>query len=266
MLSNFHTHSVFCDGKNTLEEIIIAAIEKGFRAIGVSGHGHTDFDLSYCMKDIDGYIAQLNALKEKYKDKIEIYVGVEEDAFCPNDRSKFDYIIGSSHYCKVNNEYYAIDSDYEGFKKCLELFNYDVKKMAESYYSAFCEYIQKRKPDIIGHFDLITKYDEIGESLFLKNKEYNEIAEHYVEKAALSGCIFEVNTGAISRGYRSAPYPSKNLLYTLKKADAKLILSSDCHDANFLDCKFEETKKLIREIGFEYLYTIKNGVFVKERI
>ena len=30
MKANYHTHTVFCDGKNTPEEIILAAIEKGF--------------------------------------------------------------------------------------------------------------------------------------------------------------------------------------------------------------------------------------------
>jgi len=41
MLSNYHTHSTFCDGKNTPEEIVLAAIDKGFDVIGLSGHGHT---------------------------------------------------------------------------------------------------------------------------------------------------------------------------------------------------------------------------------
>ena len=70
MLSNFHTHSVFCDGDNTLEEIVRASVEKGFSAIGFSGHGYTDYDLRYCMKNTDGYISEIKNLKEKYKDKI----------------------------------------------------------------------------------------------------------------------------------------------------------------------------------------------------
>ena len=49
MISNFHTHSVFCDGDNTLEEIATSAIEKGFTALGFSGHGFTPFDTRYCM-------------------------------------------------------------------------------------------------------------------------------------------------------------------------------------------------------------------------
>ena len=263
MIANFHTHTTFCDGKNTAEEVVLSAIEKGFSAIGFSGHGYTNYDLSYCIKDDRDYIAEINRLKEKYKKDIQVYLGIEEDAFCPLERSKFDYIIGSSHYVIVDGKYYAVDSGYEGFKKCLDLFNYDVLAMAESYYSRFCEYIQRRKPDIIGHFDLITKYDELDTSLFLENPEYHKIAEKYIAEAAKSGCIFEVNTGAISRGMRTSPYPYENLLYILKKMDAKLILSADSHQKDTLDFKFEETKKHLKEIGFTHLLTLYNGEFVK---
>ena len=214
------------------------------------------------MKDTEGYIAEINRLKEKYKKNIEVYLGVEEDAFYCLDRSKFDYIIGSSHYFVINGEYHPIDSSPEYFKKCLDLFDYDIPKMAESYYSAFCKYINHRKPDIIGHFDLVTKYDELGESLFLKNDEYNKIAQRYLLEAMKSGCIFEVNTGAISRGLRITPYPNENLLYTLKNNDARLILSADSHNKNTIDFGFDDAKALLRDIGFKKLYTLQGGKFV----
>lgn len=262
MHSNFHTHSVFCDGDNTPEEVVLAAIEKGFSAIGFSGHGFTGYDERYCMKDTEGYIAEIKRLKEKYKKDIEVYLGVEEDAFYLQDRSKFDYIIGSSHYFVINGEYHPIDSSPDYFKKCLDLFNYDIPRMAESYYSAFCEYINRRKPDIIGHFDLITKYDELDESLFLKNDDYNKVAKKYLEEAAKSGCIFEVNTGAISRGMRTTPYPDEKLLYILKKNDARLILSADSHNKSTIDFGFSDAKTMLRNVGFKKLYTIKGGKFV----
>ena len=266
MLANFHTHSTFCDGINTPEEIIKAAIEKGFSAIGFSGHGYTEFDLRYCMKNTDEYIKEINRLKDKYKKDIQIYLGVVEDAFSPLDRSKFDYIIGSSHYFCVNNQYYPIDSNYDCFKECFEVFNHDITRLSETYYSSFCDYINLRKPDIIGHFDLITKFDELDSSLFLHNEDYNKIAEKYVVEAAKSGSIFEVNTGAIARGLRTTPYPSVNLLYTLKKLGAGVILSSDSHNKDTLDFAFDEIKKLLRDIGFRELYNIYNGEFVKYNI
>lgn len=263
MIANFHTHTTFCDGKHSPEEIIKKAIEKGISAIGFSGHGYTPFDLRYCMKDTDGYIAKITQLKETYKKDIQVYLGIEEDAFSPGPRDRLDYIIGSSHYFHINGEYYPIDSSYDYFKKCLEVFEYDIPGLAETYYRSFCSYIKSRKPDIIGHFDLITKFDEVDVPRFLCNAEYNRIAEKYTHEAVQSGCLFEVNTGAISRGYRSAPYPNENLLHILKKADAGIILSSDSHSIDTLDFGFEEAKAHLKDIGFKHSYILFNNKFEK---
>lgn len=266
MLSNFHTHTVFCDGHDTPEEMILTAIEKGFSTLGFSGHAYTDFDTSYCIKDENAYISEINSLKEKYKDKIEICLGTEEDAFCYADRTKYDYIIGSCHYVKVNGKYYPVDSGYKGLKEPIALFDNNPVAFSENYYSNFCEYILKRRPDIIGHFDLITKYDEHENPLFLTNPDYHKVAEKYLKTAIKSNCIFEVNTGAIARGYRTTPYPYENLLYILKKENAKIILSSDCHNKKDLDKNFTQTKQKLRYIGFSELMTIKNGEFTAIKI
>lgn len=266
MLTNYHTHTTYCDGKNTPEEIVLNAIEKGFSSIGFSGHGYTPFDLRYCMKDTEGYVREISRLKDKYGKKIEIYCGVEEDAFSYVNRQSFDYIIGSSHYFNVDEKYYPIDSNYDYFKKCLDVFNHDVIKLSETYYSAFVSYILKRKPDIVGHFDVITKFDEIDTKRFLNNKEYLKIAEKYLRKAAEADVIFEVNTGAMSRGIRKTPYLGENLLYVLKENDGKVILSSDSHSVDTLNYHFAETEYILRELGFDCVYELCKGEFRKRFI
>ncbi|MBQ2897019.1 MAG: histidinol-phosphatase [Clostridia bacterium] len=263
MLTNYHTHTTFCDGQNSPEEVVLYAIDNGFDAIGFSGHGYTPFSLEYCMKDTKGYIDEISRLKEKYADKIQIYCGIEEDAFAPVDRSDFDYIIGSSHYFCIDCKYYEVDISYDYFKECLNLFDNNPLKLAENYYKSFCNYIAKRKPDIVGHFDLITKFDEVDEQIFLNNSKYLKIAQKYMYEAAKSNVIFEVNTGAIARGYRKSPYPNEDLLYILKKQDAKIMLSSDSHNIKTLDFQFSEVKKMLRDIGFECVYVLYDNTFKK---
>ncbi len=260
---SYHVHSTFSDGKNTPEEIVLAAIEKGFIAIGFSDHGFTNYDLRYCMKDQTGYINQIKKLKEKYKNQIQIYLGVEEDAFNPLNRNEFEYIIGSCHYCFQGNNYYPIDSDYDCFKKCLLAFGNDHLAFAESYYSNFCEYIKTRNPDIIGHFDLITKFDEMGEPLFLGNTDYEQISEKYIKEALKSGSIFEINTGAIARGVRTTVYPFENLLYILRKNNTPIILSSDSHSIDTLDFNFSDTKKYLKDIGFNKITALVDNSFME---
>lgn len=266
MFSNYHTHTTFCDGANTPEEMVLSAIKKNMSALGFSGHGFTGFDSRYCMRDTDGYIKEINRLKEVYKNDIEIYLGIEEDANHPCDRSKFDYIIGSSHYSVKDGKYYPIDSSHDYFKECLKAWNGDTLAFAEEYYSRFCDYIIKRKPDIIGHFDLLTKYDEL-ECNFLNNPQYCALAERAAQKVLdNTNCIFEVNTGAISRGYRTAPYPSKNILSVIKKNGGRVILNSDSHNVDTLDCSFDKAIAILKEIGFKTVWELHKNGFEEKNI
>ncbi len=263
MISNFHTHTVLCDGKSTPEEVVLSALKKGFSSLGFSGHAPTDFDQSYCLKDVSSYIATITALKEKYQKDIEIYVGIEEDAYQWTDRNKFEYLLGSSHYLKKDGIYYQLDCGADNLQKCLDAFGGDPLKLAEAYYSQFTAYIQERKPDIVGHFDLITKYEESQTDWFLQNPDYHKIAERYLKLASDCDVIFELNTGGIARGIRSTPYPYENLLHILKQKDAKIIVNSDSHHKDTIDCYFTEAKKYLKDIGFEYLYTLYHNEFQK---
>lgn len=111
-LKNFHTHTTYCDGKNTAEEMILVAINQGFTVLGFSGHSHTSIDPSYCMTtdETRRYINELKALREKYADKIRIYIGLEADLYTDEtDLSEFDYTIGSVHYVKAGDVYVPVD-------------------------------------------------------------------------------------------------------------------------------------------------------------
>ena len=266
MLTNFHSHTTFCDGKNTAEEMVLAAIEKGFDVFGFSGHGYTEFHQAYCMQDTEGYRAEILRLKEKYKKDIQIYLGTEEDIYQPANRADYDYIISSSHYAKRNGCYAPIDSSPETLKSAIELFDGDLHALAESYYSNFVEYIKARRPDIIGHFDLLTKFDEKRGPYFLGDPVYQGIAEKYLREALSADCIFEVNTGAISRQWRTAPYPHESLLRIILKEGGRLTVTADTHNRDTIDCHFAESKKMLRDIGFRHLYTLYNNEWIKYEI
>jgi len=96
-------------GKNNPEDYILTAIEKGFTSVGLSGHSFTKFDTEYCMseKGTLEYLKELKNLKEKYKNRIQVYVGIEADfysGFNPklDENLGLDFRIGSVHYIKDN--------------------------------------------------------------------------------------------------------------------------------------------------------------------
>ena len=125
---DLHMHTVFCDGKNTPEEMVLSAINKGLNAVGVCTHSHTAFDDLYCIKkhDIKVFQDEMARLKEKYKDKIKVLCGVEQDYYGTESTDGFDYVIGSLHYFKVNGRYMHIDHSpdyYENAFKDYVVFN-----------------------------------------------------------------------------------------------------------------------------------------------
>ncbi len=267
ILSNLHTHTLYCDGKNAPEEMVKSAISKGFLSLGFSGHAYTPHDDEYCMSPEKTlkYIDDVNGLKEKYKDKIEIYLGCECDLYSKIDKEKYDYIVGSVHYAKsADGVLYAVDNTEEltlGFIN--NHFDGDYLKFVRAYYEAVAQ-IDKVKPDIIGHFDLVTKFND-GNKYFDENsKEYLDLAFDALD-AVIPHCnLFEVNTGAISRGYRSVPYPAFPILKRLFEKGASITLTSDCHDAGFLDYHYKETVEILKHAGFKSAYVMLGGKFVEQ--
>lgn len=266
MLCNLHTHSTYCDGKQTPEQVVKAAIELGLDSVGFSSHGYTPYDLRYCMKDTEGYMAEIDRLEEKYKGKIQIYLGIEEDSRSPVNRADFDYIIGSCHYFQIGERHLPIDSSAAYFAECVKAYGGDTHRMAEDYFSHFCGYIKTRKPDIVGHFDLLTKFDESDVDRFSHDAAYRALAEGYVTEIARVGSLFEVNTGAMARGLRTSPYPAANLLHLLKKQGGEVILGSDCHDACNLMFAFDQARDFLRDIGFTYTWVLYNGAFQRDML
>lgn len=258
--SDFHAHTVFCDGKNTAQEMVRAAYDKGLSAFGLSGHGYTPFDSSYCMSenDTDSYLYRLSQLKAEYKDKIEVFAGIEADLYSEYDRSRFDYIIGSVHYIKTNDVYIAVDNTPQILKEAANThFGGDMLALCERYYE---EVSELENADIIGHFDLITKFRE-RETLFNADcRRYRLSALSALDTLLDRGAVFEVNTGAISRGYRTTPYPAPFILERIRERGGHVILTSDAHDTNGICAHFDSAIAILKEIGFKSAVTLtRNG-------
>ena len=248
MMRDLHTHTRYSDGKNTPEQMILSAIEKGVSEIGISDHSYTFFDESYCIKkeDIPLYQAEIAALKRKYEGRISVKCGVEQDLFSTESIQGFDYAIGSLHYLKKGENYYPLDCSKQEFIRLAEQeFGGDYYALAEEYFSLVATYAERKEIPFIGHFDLITKYNE-GNALFDEGDPRFLIPAFRAADALLgAGKIFEINTGAVARGYRSEPYPGKAILSYLKEKGAEFILSSDAHSVDNVAFAFDRFGDLI---------------------
>jgi len=242
-VTDLHVHTSFSDGKNSPEEMVLSAIAKGMKCLGFSDHSYTAFDEDYCMpkERIEEYRACISALKEKYAGQIEILCGIEQDVFSEESTEGYDYVIGSAHYIHVNGEYVSVDHREDILLNAAERhFGGDLIALAEEYWRTVGETVERTGADIIGHLDLITKFNEGGKLFDEADPCYRAAAFAAVDKLLTSGKAFEINTGAISRGYRTKPYPAAFLQEYILKNGGRLIYSSDSHSADTLMFQFKE--------------------------
>lgn len=262
---NLHIHTTYADGMDAPEAIVKEAISRGFDSIGFSEHSYMAFSsYPYQMKigDMARYKAEIRALKEKYKGVIDIFCGMELEMFSDVPTDGFDYLIGSVHYLNVDGEILGFD---RGLEETLayvtENFGGDGLAFAKKYFQTISELPQRTHADIIGHFDIMTKNNEKGRFIDTSAREY--LNAGYEAIHALKGKIplFEVNTGAISRGYRTSPYPQMEFLKEFSRCGFGVVITTDCHDKNDIDCYYEEAEGMLKEAGFRSKWILTDGGF-----
>lgn len=122
---NIHTHTTRCShAVGWDEQYILAAIDAGMKTIGFSDHiAYPELDYPgerMLNKDMDEYLETMYALKEKYKDQIEVLVGFEFEYFDDQKvyllemKDKCDYLIVGQHFKYVhgyNYDHFNNDED-----------------------------------------------------------------------------------------------------------------------------------------------------------
>lgn len=266
---NLHMHSTWDDGSCSIEEMILASRAAGLTSVGVSVHCPMPFQNGWgCPEEkLTGYMAEVKALREKYEGEIDVYLGIEWDVTAQAlDLSPYDYVIGSVHELPVMG-YQSVDASAERTKRYIsECFGGDADAAAEMYFGELDKVAARSQVDIVGHFDLLTKFDEIGRFFNPESPRYRKAALAAMEKLIAADKIFEVNTGAISRGYRTTPYPSKELLVQLHEMGGKVTVSADAHHVSGVTCAFDQAEKMVKEAGFEEIWVLKGKKFVPVKI
>ena len=245
---DFHMHTTFCDGKDSPEDMILSAIKKGLKRVGVCFHSVTVLTKK-TYSTIEREIAfkkNMAELKEKYKDQIEVYCGIELDYYTIETTGGFDYTLGSVHQLCVNGKCYQLDSSKQGFIDLVnEAFNGDYYACAEEYYRCVADVVNKTNCDFIGHIDLITKFNKDQDLFDQNHPRYVKAWKDCVDKLIPYGIPFEINMGAISRGYMVEPYPLPPVLEYIKEKGGKLIMSSDSHAKENVAYQYDIWKKLL---------------------
>ena len=133
--SNAHTHSTWCDGKNTLAEMTAAAEKLRFTDLGFTCHSRASFDPT-CpgIKDEAAYQKAVRTLAEN--SAVHLACGLEWDYFSPTPISGYDYFIGSVHYLPPKaGVYRSVDDTPKNFNETLQdWYQGDFLALAQDYY------------------------------------------------------------------------------------------------------------------------------------
>ena len=252
--ANYHTHTRFCDGKNTPEELVRRAMELGCRELGFSGHSYTFFDESYCMskEGTREYAAAVGALQEKYRGQLRIRLGIEQDYWSDAPTDEYEYVIGSVHYVQKDGCYLPVDESRQlQVENVSRFYNGDFYSFVEDYYETVGDVYRKTRCQIIGHFDLITKFNGAGDLFDPRHPRYVAAANRALKALMEAPVIMEVNVGGMARGYTAEPYPARDILTQWLAAGKPVVYSSDCHQAEQLLFGYADYEAYVKACGLQ---------------
>ena len=183
---------------------------------------------------------------------MEVFVGMELDYFGENPGG-LDYVIGSVHCVKQGDAACYVDECSQASQRAVdEYFGGDWYRYTDAYYDLVADLPRKTGCQWIGHFDLVTKFNEQAHTIDEDSPRYLRRALEAMEYLVKQGVAFEINTGAVARGYRTTPYPGNALLRQLKEFGGEIIVNSDCHYAPQLCFGFDQAVELAQAVGFTH--------------
>ena len=151
------------------------------------------------------------------------------------------------HYVRKDGVYLEVDESKEILVNAINnYYDGDVYALIEDYYKNVSGLVEGQIPTIIGHFDLISKFNEKGDIFCENDIRYENAWKKAVDKIIKKVNVFEINFGAISRGYRTNPYPNEKQIEYIKSLGGKFVLGSDAHNILNLNVNAKEYKNLIK--------------------
>lgn len=269
MFCDYHVHTNYSDDSFYLmEDVIQDAIKMGMNEICLTDH--VDYGMKVDQENLSEeekkelskgrefaplnvhypkYFEEIKRLQQKYS-QICIKQGMEfgmqmhtipmfQKLF---DRYDFDFIILSCH--QVDDQEFWTQDFQRGKTQ---------KEYNERYYQEIIQVIQNYKDySVLGHLDLITRYDKAGVYPF---ENIKEVITEILKIVIQDGKGIEVNTSSHRYGLKDLT-PSRDILKLYKELGGTILtIGSDSHQKEHLGAYIEETKEELKKLGFQYYCT-----------
>ncbi|PIE73041.1 MAG: histidinol phosphatase [Deltaproteobacteria bacterium] len=250
---------------DSLEDIVRTYIRRGYTWVGITEHAPgLSQELLYpdeqkmgltpqlMWENFSLYMRECRRLQKKYASEIQLYAAVEIEvysgyeiflqrllqAFCP------DYIVGSLHF--VND--LCIDYSKERYDKAA--------RAAGGLDALYCEYfdmqfamLQKFRPAVVGHFDLIRIFDPEYRWRLQKAEIFSRITRN-LALIREYGLILDYNTRALKKG-AAEPYVSEDILDLCREMNIAVVPGDDSHGCADIHQYTENAIEILRRKGFD---------------
>lgn len=243
--TNFHTHIYRCGhATGDVEDYVKEAIKEGYKAIGISDHGPLPdyfFDRMN-HEEVREYLEDIENVKKKYGEQIEIYKALELEYFQEfHDyyltlKKDFDYFVLGHHYYDSHKSSWHVTNEEE-----LLVYTEELIRAMESKIFSF-----------VAHPDLFACSYPLWDDNCIK------ASYRICKKAAELSLPLEINANGVRKGLHIKPeglrynYPRKEFWEIAKECNVKVLVNSDCHHPyEFHDKSVELARNLAKKWGVE---------------
>lgn len=268
-LTNYHSHTLYCDGRAGMEDFIRFAISEGFTSYGISSHAPLPFPTHWTMKweRMDDYLTEFARMKEKYASEIELAIGLEIDylnedsnpaAACFRELP-LDYRIGSVHMLYDDKgEVVDIDVSADLFRDIVDQhFDGDLDRVIHLYYDRLLRMVELGGFDILGHADKMHYNAACYRPGLLDEPWYDTLIHDYFSTVADKNYIVEINTKAFH--HLGTFYPNERYFHLLKELGIRVQVNSDSHYLERINSGRPEALEALREAGFKTVTEWRDG-------
>lgn len=255
----------FCNhAADTLEEIVNLYIHQGFSWVGITEHApalseellYTDqrqagLTPEFLLERFGSYMAECRRLQTAYRDRIELFAAMEIETysgyeeFVPALLARFepDYIVGSVHFVNdINFDYSKAMYD----RAAESAGGYDGLYLR--YFDLQYDMIQRLKPSVVGHFDLIRIFDQDYLKRLLE-PEMIEVMRRNLSLIKELDLILDFNLRALYKG-ASEPYVCEPLLELVREYEISIVPGDDSHGLSTVGNYFDQGVSILKEHGF----------------
>lgn len=161
------------------------------------------------------FYAEASRLRQKYASQIKLVIGFEIDWIRPESlklieaslsRLPFEFFVGSVHHVHT----IPIDYDASMYQQALDAAGGTDERLFEDYYDSQLDMLQKLKPPVVGHFDLIRLKSGDPNAASTRYPNVWDKIQRNLRFVAGYGGLLELNSAALRKGM-TEPYPKADI-------------------------------------------------------